>query len=142
MGQILSDITTDLSTLMRQEVALAKAEAQQSAKRAGTGVGMFAGAGIGAHFVLLFLSIALWWAIGDKTGRGWAALIVALVWAIIAAVLALRGRAEMKKVKGLPQTSETVKEIPGAVKPNAEAGAANSHAAYNPTAYNVNEEQV
>ena len=58
IGELLSDISSDLSTLMRQEVALAKAELTQSAKQAGKGGGMLAGAGIAGHFVLLFLSIA------------------------------------------------------------------------------------
>ena len=47
---------------MQQEVALAKAEATQAAKRAGKGAGMFAGAGFAGYFVVLFLSVALWWA--------------------------------------------------------------------------------
>ncbi|HEV2886533.1 MAG TPA: phage holin family protein, partial [Jatrophihabitans sp.] len=96
VGELLSDISTDISTLMRQEVALAKAELTQSAKQTGKGAGMLAGAGVAGHMVLLFISIALWWAIGNETGHGWSALIVAVIWAIIAAVLASMGRKEMK----------------------------------------------
>ncbi|MEW1810724.1 phage holin family protein, partial [Pseudarthrobacter phenanthrenivorans] len=88
LGELLGDVTRDLSTLMRQEVELAKAEAKQSATRAGKGAGMLAGAGIGGHFVLLFLSLALMWALGAIMPLGWSALIVAVIWAIIAAVLA------------------------------------------------------
>jgi Na+/melibiose symporter-like transporter len=120
VGDLLSDISNDLSTLMRQEVALAKAELTQSAKQAGKGAGMFAGAGIAGHMVLLFISIALWWGIGDKTGHGWSALIVALIWAIIAAILAATGRKEMKNVTGVPRTTDTVKKIPSAVAGNEE----------------------
>jgi Na+/melibiose symporter-like transporter len=120
IGELLSDISTDLSTLMRQEVALAKAELTQSAKQAGKGAGMLAGAGVAGHFVLLFISIWLWWSIGDKTGHGWSALIVAALWAIIAAVLAARGRKEMKNVNGVPRTADTVKKIPSAVAGNEE----------------------
>lgn len=120
VGELLADISNDLSTLMRQEVALAKAELSQSAKQAGKGAGMFAGAGIAAHMVLLFISIALWWGIGDKTGHGWSALIVAVIWAIIAAVLAATGRKEMKNVTGVPRTTATVKKIPSAVAGNEE----------------------
>ena len=50
---------------------------------------MLAGAATAGHFALLFLSIAAWWAIGNATGRGWSALIVMAVWAVVAAVLAL-----------------------------------------------------
>ena len=120
VGDLLARVSSDLSTLMRQEVALAKAEVTQSAKQAGKGAGMFAGAGVAGHFVLLFISIALWWGIGDKTGHGWSALIVAVIWAIIAAVLAARGRKEMKNVTGVPRTTDTVKKIPSAVAGNEE----------------------
>jgi hypothetical protein len=120
VGDLLARVSTDLSTLMRQEVALAKAEVTQSAKQAGKGAGMFAGAGVAGHMVLLFISIALWWGIGDKTGHGWSALIVAVIWAIIAAVLAARGRKEMKNVTGVPRTTDTVKKIPSAVAGNEE----------------------
>ena len=56
---------------MRQEVELAKAELRESATRAGKGAGMFGGAGLAGYFVLLFLSIAVWWGLGDHLGRGW-----------------------------------------------------------------------
>ena len=117
LGELLGDVTRDLSTLMRQEVELAKAEAKQSATRAGKGAGMLAGAGVGGHFVLLFLSLALMWALGAIMPLGWSALIVAVLWAIIAAVLASIGRKELKQIKGLPQTGETLSEIPPTLKP-------------------------
>ncbi|MFP5313418.1 MAG: phage holin family protein [Actinomycetes bacterium] len=117
LGELLGDVTRDLSTLMRQEVDLAKAELKQSTSRAGKGAGMLAGAGVGGHFVLLFLSLALMWALGAVMALGWAALIVAVIWAIIAAVLATIGRKELKQIKGLPQTGETLSEIPPTLKP-------------------------
>ena len=117
LGELLGDVTRDLSTLMRQEVELAKAELKQSTSRAGKGAGMLAGAGIGGHFVLLVLSLALRWALGAIMPLGWSALIVAVIWAIIAAVLASIGRKELKQVKGLPQTGETLSEIPPTLKP-------------------------
>ncbi|MGI3786286.1 MAG: phage holin family protein [Janthinobacterium lividum] len=116
LGERLGNVTRDLSTLMQQEVALAKAEVKQSTSQLGKGVGMLAGAAIGGFFVLLFLSISLWWAIGNATGRGWAALIVAVVWAIIAAILLSVGRKELKRVRGVPTTVDTLGKIPNAVK--------------------------
>jgi hypothetical protein len=69
--------------------------------------------------VLLFLSIALWYGIGAEwTGFVWSAVIVAVLWGIVAAVLAARGRKELKTVKGMPQTAETLQEIPPTLKPN------------------------
>ena len=118
LGELISEVTQDLSTLMRQELELAKAELQQSAARAGKGAGMLGGAAIAGYFVLLFLSVAVWWAIGSVTGLGWSALIVAVIWAIIAAVLATVGRNSLKSIRGIPKTADTVKKIPDALKGN------------------------
>lgn len=117
LGELLGDVTRDLSTLMRQELELAKAEAKQSATKAGKGAGMLGGAGMAGHFVLVFLSLALMFALGALMPLGWAALIVAVIWGIIAAALASIGRKELKQIKGLPQTGETLSEIPPTLKP-------------------------
>jgi hypothetical protein len=118
VGELFSEVAEDLSTLMRQEVELAKAELRQSATRAGKGAGLLAGAGVSGHMVLLFASVAAWWAIGDATGHGWSALIVAAIWLMIAAALGLMGRREISAVPGIPQTTQTVKQIPDAVRGN------------------------
>src|SRR5690348_2943675 len=118
LGELISEVTGDLSTLMRQELELAKAELAQSASRAGKGAGMLGGAAVAGYFVLLFVSLALWWAIGAATGLGWSALIVAVIWAIAAAVLTVAGRNSLKSVRGLPKTADTVKKIPDALKGN------------------------
>ncbi|NNG18686.1 phage holin family protein [Naumannella sp. ID2617S] len=121
IGDLMGDITRDLSTLMRQEVALAKAEATQSAKQAGKGAGMLGGAGVAGHFTLLFLSLALWWGLAhllrsEDPMFGWSAIIVAVIWAIIAGILAATGKSALNKVEGVPQTTETVGQIPNALK--------------------------
>jgi hypothetical protein len=118
VGELFSDLAADLSTLMHQEVELAKAEVRQSATRAGKGAGLLAGAGVSGYMVLLFASVAAWWGIGDATGHGWSALIVAAIWLIAAAVLGLMGRREISAVPGIPQTAQTVKQIPDAVRGN------------------------
>jgi hypothetical protein len=116
LGERFADVSKDLSELVRQEIELAKAEAKQSASRAGQGAGLLAAAGVAAYFTLLFLSVLLWWGVGNTTGRGWSALITAAVWAVIGVVLGLVGRARLKNVRGLDRTSETVKKIPDALK--------------------------
>ena len=75
---------------------------------------------MGRAYPVLFLSLALWWALGQLVGLGWSAVIVAVIWGIVAAVLAAKGRKELNTIKGMPQTAETVKEIPPALKPNTE----------------------
>jgi hypothetical protein len=118
VGELFSEVAEDLSTLMHQEVELAKAEIRQSATRAGKGAGLLAGAGVSGHMVLLFASVAAWWGIGDAIGHGWSALIVAGIWLVVAAVLGLMGRREISAVPGVPQTAQSVKKIPGAVRGN------------------------
>jgi len=118
IGALISDISADLSTLMRQEVALAKAEATHSATQLGKAVGMLVGAGIAALLMLLFLSNALWGMLDNWMDRGFAALLVAILWAVVAAVLAVVGRNQLKTVQGLPQTTETAKRVPDALKGN------------------------
>lgn len=117
LGDLLGEVTRDMSTLMRQEVELAKVELKESAARAGKGSGMLAGAGVAGHFVLLFLSLALWWALGNVMGLGWSAVVLAAIWGIVAGVLAARGRKELNAIKGLPQTAATLQEIPPTLKP-------------------------
>jgi hypothetical protein len=118
LGDLLGEVTRDMSTLMRQEVDLAKVELKQSATRAGKGSGMLAGAGVAGHFVLLFLSLALWWALGTVMGLGWSGVVVAIIWGVVAAILAALGRKELNAIKGMPQTAETLQEIPPTLKPN------------------------
>lgn len=120
LGELFGEVSKDLSELVRQELALAKAEATQTATRAGKGVGMFAGAAVAGYFVLLFLSVAGWWSLGNVIGRGWSALVIMLIWAIIAAVLAVLGRSALAAAKGMPHTTDTVKRIPDALTPHPE----------------------
>jgi hypothetical protein len=116
VGDLLGDVTRDLSTLMRQEVELAKAELRQEATKAGKAAGAFVGAGLAGYMVLLFLSFALWWGLSNVMDQGWAALIVAAVWAAIGAVMYTVGRNRARQIRGLRQTTETVREVPDALK--------------------------
>jgi hypothetical protein len=85
------------------------------------GAGLLGGAGYAAVMAVFFLSVALWWALGDLIDSlGWSAVIVAVIWAVIAGVLYAVGRNRLKTVQGAPQTVETVKEIPEALKRNEE----------------------
>lgn len=117
LGELVSNISRDVSTLMRQELELAKAELKAEAAKTGKAAGMFGGAGFGGYMLVLFLSLALWAALSNVMDPGWAALIVAAVWAIIAAVLFVTGRSNMRAVHPKPErTVETVKQVPDALK--------------------------
>jgi hypothetical protein len=110
-GQLASEVAKDVSTLVRQEIALAKAELQKEAKTAGVAAGALGGAGFAGYFVLVFLSLGLMWGLDNLMPLGWAAVVVAAVWGVIAAVLALVGRKRLKNFNPKPErTIETVKE--------------------------------
>jgi hypothetical protein len=117
VGQLISEVTSDLSKLMRQELELAKAEVKQEATKSGKALGMLGGAGFAGYMVALFVSIALWWALANVMDEGWAALIVAALWAVIGAVLATVGRKRLRAVNPKPErTIQTLKEVPDALK--------------------------
>ncbi|WP_431976600.1 phage holin family protein [Micromonospora haikouensis] len=120
IGELLRQVSTDLSTLMRQEVELAKAEIRQEGRKAGKAAGLFGGAGFGGYMVALFLSIALWAGLSNVLDAGWAALIVAVLWGAIAAVLYSMAKKHAQRVRGLRQTNDSVQRIPDALKPHPE----------------------
>lgn len=110
VGQIIGDLTHNLSTLVRQELDLAKTELKTEVTRAGKGAGMLAGAGVGAHLALIFLSLAVVYLLARVMPTDLAALLVGLVWAVVAVVLGLAGKKQMALVEPLPTTTETLKE--------------------------------
>ncbi|MDX6302580.1 MAG: hypothetical protein QOF53_3794 [Nocardioidaceae bacterium] len=111
LGQIVSDISADMSTLIRQEMDLAKTELKQEVTKVGKGAGMFGGAGVAGFLTLFFLSLALTYLLDNWMPLELAALIVAVLWGIVAAVLAMRGRKEIQEANPqLPTTQQTLKE--------------------------------
>lgn len=111
VGDLLGKVTTDLSTLMRQEVELAKVEIKEEATKAGKASGMLAGAGAVGYLVLVFLALALMFALDSVMPTGWAALITAVVLGAIAGVLFVMGKKRLALVNPKPeQTVETLKE--------------------------------
>jgi hypothetical protein len=117
VGELIGQVAQDLSVLMRQELDLAKAEVRQEITEAGKAAGMLGGAGFAGYMVLLFGSIAAWWGLANVMDHGWAALIVAGVWAVVGALLFAVGRGRMKQVNPKPElTVETVKELPDTLK--------------------------
>jgi Putative Actinobacterial Holin-X, holin superfamily III len=119
VGQLIGEVTKDLSTLMRQELDLAKAELKVEAKKAGQGAGMFGAAGFAGYMVLLFLSLALMWGLSNVMDTGWAGLIVAALWGVIGAVSFVMGRSRFRQVNPKPErTVDTLQQVPGALKPN------------------------
>lgn len=117
VGELISEVTTDLSRLMRQELELAKVELKEEATKTGKAAGMLGAAAVAGHMVLLFASFALWWGLANIMDEGWAALIVMAIWAIAAGVLYGIGRGRLREVHPAPtQTVDTLKEVPDALR--------------------------
>ncbi|MFI1988974.1 phage holin family protein [Actinoplanes sp. NPDC020271] len=111
IGELIGNISDDLSQLFRQEVELAKAEIKQEAAKAGKAAGMLGGAGFAGYLALLLLSFAAVYGLDAVMPAGWAALIVAAIWGIIGAVLYTNGKKRLKTVDPMPRrTVDTIKE--------------------------------
>jgi Putative Actinobacterial Holin-X, holin superfamily III len=111
-GELVKDLSRDTSLLMRQEIALAKAEMAEKAEKAGVGLGMLAGAAVAGLLMLGTLTAFLVLALDGAMPAWTAALVVTLCWALVAGALALLGRQALREM-GSPmpeQTMESVKE--------------------------------
>ncbi|MBM0276827.1 phage holin family protein [Micromonospora tarensis] len=117
VGELLGDVTRDMSTLMRKEVELAKAELREEVSQAGKVGGMFGGAGLAGFLAVLFVSYALWWGLSNTMDQGWAALIVAVIWAAVAGGLFINARSQLQRARAvLPRTKQTAQELPDALR--------------------------
>jgi Putative Actinobacterial Holin-X, holin superfamily III len=111
IGELIGNISDDLSQLFRQEVELAKAEIKQEAAKAGKAAGLLGGAGFAGYLAVVLLSFAAVFGLDAIMPAGWAALIVAAIWGIIGAVLYTNGKKKLKTVDPMPRrTVDTIKE--------------------------------
>ena len=110
-GDLVKQLSEQTTTLVRQEIELAKAELSEKGKVAGQGAGMFGGAAVVGLLALGVLT-AMILALLDKAMDFWvAALIVTVLYGALAAVLAMSGRDRVKQATPpAEQTVETVKE--------------------------------
>jgi uncharacterized membrane protein YqjE len=111
IGDLVKDLAGQTSTLIRQEIELAQAELSQKGKQAGKGAGMLVGAAVAGLLALGAVTAALITLLDDVMATPLAALIVTVLWAVVALVLASAGRKSLQQATPpVPQTVETVKE--------------------------------
>jgi uncharacterized membrane protein YqjE len=111
VGELLKQLSEETSTLVKQELALARAELEQQGKRAGLGAGMLGGAGVAGLLTLGALTATLIGVLDTAMAFWLAALIATVVWAAVAGVLALQGRTKIQQATPpAPQTVDTMKE--------------------------------
>jgi uncharacterized membrane protein YqjE len=111
-GDLLKQLSDQSTTLVRQEIELAKLEFREKGKKAGLGAGMFGGAGLFGLYAVGALTATIILALATFL-PGWvAALIVTVVYGAIAGILALRGKSQVKEATPpMPeQAVETTKE--------------------------------
>ena len=117
IGKLVGDVSNDVSSLIRSEIALAKTELKFSAKAGGVGLGLFAAAAFLLVLAVIMLSVAFAYFI-HFTGLdlAWCFLIVFGFYALIAAVLGLIGYRSVRKVRGPEASIEQLKETKAVLK--------------------------
>jgi uncharacterized membrane protein YqjE len=124
IGELLTQLSQETTTLVRQELELAKAELTEKGKEAGKGAGMFGGAGLLGLLAAGALTACIIAALDTAMPLWLAALIVAVVYGAIAGVLALQGRDRVKRATPpVPeQTIDSTKEDVAWAKTRARSG--------------------
>ncbi len=110
LGELFSEMTSELSSLFRKEVELAKTEGRDEVRRASVAVGWFGGTGVAALIVLTMLSFAGAWLLDDVMPRSLAFAVVAAFWAVAGYAMFVAARKKMQTIEPLPQTTQTIKE--------------------------------
>ena len=111
LSELLSDVTTEVATLFRKEVELAKAETTEQVSKAAKAGGMLGAAAVIGFLDLILFSFALAWALSEVVPEGVAFAIVGVVFAIVAGVLAMAGKKRLANVNPMPnQTVQTLRQ--------------------------------
>jgi len=110
LGVLFGEMTRDLGELFRKELELAKTEAKDEAREMAKAGSKFGVAALAGWLAVLFVSLCVAWVLDQAINRALAFLIVGVVWAIVAALAASSGRRQLRQVRPMPTTVETLKE--------------------------------
>lgn len=124
IGQLVADLNTEVTGLVRAEIALAKAELKRDATRGGIGAGLLGGAGLFGLTGFLLLCFTGAYVLVELGLPEWAGFgIVTLTLFVIAAILGLIGKSRLQKISGPTETISTTKgsleQLKAAAKPSA-----------------------
>jgi len=110
LSELLSEVTDEIATLFRKEVELARAETSEQVSRAAKAGAMLGAAAVVGLLTLILLAFAAAWGLSEVVPEGVAFMIVALVFGLVAAVLASAGKKKIAAIKPMPdQTVQTLK---------------------------------
>jgi uncharacterized membrane protein YqjE len=110
LGELVKEMTTELGDIFRQEVELAKVEAREELRRSTMAAAAMAAGAVAALLLLILASFALAELLDQGLNRALSFAIVAVLWAIVAAVLLSTGRNRMRQVRPLPETKRSLEE--------------------------------
>ncbi|HEX6596675.1 MAG TPA: phage holin family protein [Acidimicrobiales bacterium] len=111
LGELFSDFSGSLQTLLRKEMELAKVEVKDQASKAGKAAGMLAGTAVAGFVALLLLAFAAAWGLAETVPTGVAFLAVGLLFLVIAGLLLVVGKKKLATVRPVPeQTVRTIRE--------------------------------
>ncbi|MCG5215242.1 phage holin family protein [Streptosporangium sp. KLBMP 9127] len=114
LGDLVAQASNQISTLVRSEIELAKAELRFDAKRVGTAVGLFGAAAFMAHLVLILASFAIAYALAAFGLPEWAAFTIVTVFYLLAAgLLTFLGYRRLKGLTKMERTGRTLKSLKG-----------------------------
>ena len=124
IGELVKNLSDQTTTLVRQELELAKAELAEKGKAAGIGAGLFGGAGLLGFFAFAALTACFVLALSEAVDGWLAALIVAAVYGAIAGVLALTGKGKVQQATPpVPEEArDSIKQDIESTKAHAQAG--------------------
>lgn len=124
LGELFSDMTSQVQELLRKEVELAKVETKEQVTRAGKAGAMFGAAGITGFFAVLLLSFAAAWGLAEAIPVGLAFLAIGLLFAVVAGILFTQGKAKVAELKPMPeQTMKTLRDDVEVAKDSLSRGA-------------------
>ncbi|MET9338654.1 phage holin family protein [Nonomuraea sp. NPDC003804] len=121
LGALVAQATDHISTLVRSEIELAKAELRFDAKRVGTAAGLFAAAAFMAHLCLILASFAIAYLLVEIGLATWLAFtIVTVFYLLVAALLVFVGTRRLKGLAGMQRTTRSLRELKEIATPEGE----------------------
>jgi hypothetical protein len=122
LGALVAQASNHISTLVRSEIELAKAELRFDAKRVGTAGGLFAAAAFMAHLCLILASFTIAYALAQWLPNWLAFLIVTVFYLLVAALLVWIGYRRLKGLAGMKRTARSIKGLKEIAEPAKEPG--------------------
>ncbi|SDG42154.1 Putative Holin-X, holin superfamily III [Sinosporangium album] len=133
LGALVAEATTHISTLIRSEIELAKAEVRFDAKRVGTAGGLFAAAAFMAHLCLILGSFTIAYALVALGLWQWLAfLIVTVFYLVVSTLLVFIGYRRLKGLSGMKRTTRTLRDLKDIANVDGKAPAVQPHGAPGP----------